>query len=279
MAFKPITSEMLTLKGYNGDVIEAYYAQPKGDGPFPGVVVCHHGPGWDAWTGEVVMKLALHGYAAISPHVYDHFGTHEPDEAAAASAPPAACRTTRCRPTCRRASTTCARCRSTTARSASSASAPAGASATSAPRSSRTSTRRSIAGAAASSPTTRRADAGASRGADRVHEGHLGAAAGHLRQRRRQPGPGPGQPHRGDAQGRGQDVRVPPLRRRRPRLLRRRPPGLPPRAGDRRAGRRSSRSTRSTSARRPERSSDRFDSDAVPPAGRGRCSSMAPRRE
>ena len=82
MAFKPITSEMLTLTGYNGETIEAYYAQPKGDGPFSGVVVCHHGPGWDAWTGEVVMKLALHGYAAISPHVYDHYGTHEPDEAA-----------------------------------------------------------------------------------------------------------------------------------------------------------------------------------------------------
>ena len=39
MAFKPITSEMLTLRGYNGEEIEAYYAQPKGNGPFPGVFV------------------------------------------------------------------------------------------------------------------------------------------------------------------------------------------------------------------------------------------------
>ena len=50
MAFKPITSEMLTLKGYNGDASRRTTRSPRATGRFPGVVVIHHGPGWDAWT-------------------------------------------------------------------------------------------------------------------------------------------------------------------------------------------------------------------------------------
>jgi carboxymethylenebutenolidase len=83
MAFTPVTSSMLTIRGQGGDEIEAYYAQPQGSGPFPGVVVIHHGPGWDEWTGEVVMKLALHGYMVVSPHLYHRFGPGDPDDAAA----------------------------------------------------------------------------------------------------------------------------------------------------------------------------------------------------
>ena len=50
------------------------------------------------------------------------------------------------------------------------------------------------------------------------------------------PPPGPGRPARGGAEGARQDLRVPPLRRRRPRLLLLRPPGLPAAAGDGRLG-------------------------------------------
>jgi carboxymethylenebutenolidase len=71
------------IRGHKGDEIESYYAHPHGDGPFPGVVVIHHGPGWDEWTGEVVLKLAQHGYATISPHLYHRFGPGSADDAAA----------------------------------------------------------------------------------------------------------------------------------------------------------------------------------------------------
>ena len=37
--------------------------------------VIHHIPGWCEWTTEVVRKLAHHGYAAISPHLYFREGS------------------------------------------------------------------------------------------------------------------------------------------------------------------------------------------------------------
>jgi len=84
MAYTGMTTETVTYAGHNGEQIEAYFAQPAGDGPFPGVVVIHHLPGWDEWTTEVVRKLAHHGYAAVSPHLYSRTGL-SPEEAGAAA--------------------------------------------------------------------------------------------------------------------------------------------------------------------------------------------------
>ena len=84
MAYRGLTTETVTIAGHNGEKIEAYYARPTGDGPFPGVVVIHHLPGWDEWTTEVVRKLAHHGYAAISPHLYSRTGL-SPEAAGAAA--------------------------------------------------------------------------------------------------------------------------------------------------------------------------------------------------
>lgn len=82
MAYTGMTTETVTFAGHNGDQIDAYFAQPTGSGPFPGVVVIHHLPGWDEWTTEVVRKLAHHGYAAVSPHLYSRSGK-SPAEAGA----------------------------------------------------------------------------------------------------------------------------------------------------------------------------------------------------
>jgi carboxymethylenebutenolidase len=79
-----MTTATVTYAGHNGDQLQAYFAQPEGDGPFPGVVVIHHLPGWDEWTTEVVRKLAHHGYAAVSPHLYSRNGL-SPAEAGAAA--------------------------------------------------------------------------------------------------------------------------------------------------------------------------------------------------
>ena len=73
-AYEGMIAETVTLKGHNGDTINAYYARPAGPGPFPGVVWVHHGPGWDEITRESVRRLAQHGYATISPHQQHRFG-------------------------------------------------------------------------------------------------------------------------------------------------------------------------------------------------------------
>ena len=39
-------------------------------GPYPGVVVIHHMPGWDEASKEIVRKFAYHGYVALSPHLH-----------------------------------------------------------------------------------------------------------------------------------------------------------------------------------------------------------------
>src|SRR3984885_9931151 len=74
MAFRPIQTEMVSYTGHNRDKGEAYYARPTGNGPFPGVVIIHHMPGWDEWTCEVARKFAHHGYAAVAPSLYFRVG-------------------------------------------------------------------------------------------------------------------------------------------------------------------------------------------------------------
>jgi carboxymethylenebutenolidase len=83
-----LTAGSIRIAGHGGDEIEAYLAQPQGDGPFGGVVVIHHMPGFDRWSREVCRTFAAAGYLAICPHL--HFresagGTASPEDAAAAA--------------------------------------------------------------------------------------------------------------------------------------------------------------------------------------------------
>jgi len=73
-----------TYRAGNGDQIHAYVASPEGDGPFPGVVVIHHMPGWDEFYQEFSRRLANHGYAVICPDLYCRTGHGTPDDVAAA---------------------------------------------------------------------------------------------------------------------------------------------------------------------------------------------------
>jgi carboxymethylenebutenolidase len=79
-------SETVHVWGHGGDRINAYLARPLGPGPFPGVVVIHHMPGWDDATKEITRKFAYHGYNAICPNLHYREGPDaSPDDAAAAA--------------------------------------------------------------------------------------------------------------------------------------------------------------------------------------------------
>lgn len=81
--YEGMLAETVTIQGHNGDLINAYVARPLGAGPFPGVVLIHHIPGWDEWYKEATRRFAHHGYAAICPNLYYRDGHGTPEDVAA----------------------------------------------------------------------------------------------------------------------------------------------------------------------------------------------------
>ena len=83
MSYQGLIAETVSIKGDKGDYISAYSARPLGPGPFPGIVLIHHAPGWDEWYFEATRKFAHHGYAAISHNLYHRAGDGKPEDVAA----------------------------------------------------------------------------------------------------------------------------------------------------------------------------------------------------
>src|SRR5262245_53193136 len=83
MSYPGLIAETVAFKAHNGDNGEAYYARPSQPGKVPGVVLIHHMPGWDEWIMEAARKLAHHGFATISPHLYFREGSGSPDDVGA----------------------------------------------------------------------------------------------------------------------------------------------------------------------------------------------------
>lgn len=81
--YEGMLAETVTLPGAGGQVINAYFARPLGAGPFPGMVLAHHMPGWDEWYREAARRFAHHGYAALCPNLYFRAGHGTPEDVAA----------------------------------------------------------------------------------------------------------------------------------------------------------------------------------------------------
>lgn len=81
--YEGMLAETITMTGAGGDVINAYFARPLGPGPYPGMVIVHHMPGWDEWYREATRKFAHHGYLALSPNLYFRAGHASPEDVAA----------------------------------------------------------------------------------------------------------------------------------------------------------------------------------------------------
>jgi carboxymethylenebutenolidase len=80
MPYEALLAETVNLRGHRDDLIDAYLARPLGPGPYPGVVVIHHMPGWDEATKEIARKFAHHGYVALSPNLHSREGKATPAE-------------------------------------------------------------------------------------------------------------------------------------------------------------------------------------------------------
>ena len=83
MAYEGMIVETISYTGHNGDKISAYTARPAGKGPFPGICLIHHNPGWDEFYCETTRKFAHHGYAAISHNLFERAGEGKSDDVAA----------------------------------------------------------------------------------------------------------------------------------------------------------------------------------------------------
>ena len=82
MAYEGMIAETISINGDKNEPISAYVARPLGSGPFPGMVLLHHAPGWDEWYREATRKFAHHGYAAISHNLYHRAGEGKADDVA-----------------------------------------------------------------------------------------------------------------------------------------------------------------------------------------------------
>ena len=78
--YEGMLAETMAFEGHGDNRINAYFARPLGPGPFPGVVLVHHRPGWDEWYKEATRKFAYHGYLAVSPNLYFSYGHGKPEE-------------------------------------------------------------------------------------------------------------------------------------------------------------------------------------------------------
>lgn len=79
-------AETITTTGHKGDEMEAYLAQPRGEGRYGGVVVIHHMPGYDEGSKEIARRFAANGYIAICPNLYSREGIGRDVQEAAAAA-------------------------------------------------------------------------------------------------------------------------------------------------------------------------------------------------
>jgi carboxymethylenebutenolidase len=81
-----LLAETIGLRADGGDLIPAYLARPMGPGPFTGVVVIHHNPGFVEPTREITRRFAAHGYSAICPNLHHREAPNaaSPAEASAA---------------------------------------------------------------------------------------------------------------------------------------------------------------------------------------------------
>jgi len=82
-AYEGMLAETVTVEGYSGDRVHAYFSRPLGAGPYPSIVLIPHMPGWDEFNREVARRFTQHGYITICPNIYERFGHGLPEDISA----------------------------------------------------------------------------------------------------------------------------------------------------------------------------------------------------
>lgn len=78
--YEGMIAETVTYRGFNNDLVNAYYSRPLGDGNFPSLVLIPHMPGWDEFCREAARRFSQHGYAVICPDIYCRVAKGNPVE-------------------------------------------------------------------------------------------------------------------------------------------------------------------------------------------------------
>ena len=82
-AYEGMLAETVTMPGYGGDRVRAYFSRPLGPGPYPSVILIPHMPGWDELNREAARRFTQHGYLTLCPNIYERFGHGLPGEVSA----------------------------------------------------------------------------------------------------------------------------------------------------------------------------------------------------
>jgi carboxymethylenebutenolidase len=75
-------AETIRIRGYGGDTVHAYLSRPLGAGPYPGVIIIPHVPGWDELNREIARRFSQHGFVALCLNIYERFGHGLPADVA-----------------------------------------------------------------------------------------------------------------------------------------------------------------------------------------------------
>ena len=81
--YESMLAETITITGHDSKNVRAYMSRPLGKGPYPGIILIPHMPGWDEINREISRRFAQHGYMAICPDIYEDFGHGLPGEISA----------------------------------------------------------------------------------------------------------------------------------------------------------------------------------------------------
>ena len=81
--YEGMLAETVSMRGANGDQVNAYFARPLGSGSYPGLVLIHHLLGWDEWYRWAAREFAYHGFVALVPNLYAREGQGPPEDIAA----------------------------------------------------------------------------------------------------------------------------------------------------------------------------------------------------